>query len=203
MKTSNKNVVERVDGIRGNYHAVRALEVALAGGHSIVFVGCADSEGDVLASIAMDAGAKGYFIMPCPCGHFGSRSIKCSCSPAKIMRYRSGKKVKSRTFDDIQIEVNVPRPRDYTDTQHGFKNAIIRIDKAKQFLPMVSGKLEPEPRRLLDRGIEALGFGPKTVDSVVSVSKTIAALDGSTETRSSHVAEAIQYKMFNRGELRT
>src|SRR5213083_2978089 len=47
---------------------------------------------------------------PCPCGHCGSTSARCRCTPERIARYRG--RVSGPLADRVDIKLEVPAPRD-------------------------------------------------------------------------------------------
>ena len=95
--------------IRGNECAKRALLVAAAGSHSILFVGPPNCGKTMLRAVALELGLGNTFeARPCPCGYHGSPIRACDCSCAKIERCRAAWPVA-----DITIEVVQPPQREF------------------------------------------------------------------------------------------
>src|SRR5208282_4595807 len=90
--------------ICGNEMAKRALLVAAAGSHSILFVGPPNCGKTMLRAVALELGLGNTFeARPCPCGYHGSPIRACNCSCAKI-----DKSLAAWPVADITIEVIQP-----------------------------------------------------------------------------------------------
>lgn len=161
---------------------------------------------------------------PCPCGYWGSDhpGHPCTCSPARIAHYRS--KISGPLLDRIDLQVDVPRPREWTKEKFSLSSADMRAQvleaherqvRRYRMLQMnwnseLSGtalrrftKLDPDTADMLHRTIDALGLSMRAYDRILKLSRTIADLDGKENILSSHVAEAIQYRNLDRPQTET
>jgi len=59
-------------------------------------------------------------------------------------------------------------------------------------------KTDDKSKSLLEMAMEKFGFSARALSRILKVSRTIADIEGSTNIESTHVAEAIQYRSFDR-----
>lgn len=156
---------------------------------------------------------------PCPCGHYGDSIKPCTCTPQMIIRYRS--KISGPLLDRIDIHVEVPHVRyeelkDETPQEnsqavrerviearkiqlkrfHGeaiFSNAHMKTKHIKKFC-----KLDEQCHSLLQSAMEKLGLSARAYSKIIKVARTIADLEWSENIKTSHIAEAIQYRSLER-----
>ena len=155
---------------------------------------------------------------PCPCGHRGDGQRECLCTPPQVARYLS--RISGPLLDRIDLHVEVPRvlPAELTSAPTGESSPEIRarvlqaraIQQAR-FGGTASCNAQMTPRQLrrhcrlgeeekafLRRAIERLGLSARAYDRVLRLARTIADLEGSEGITAAHLAEAIQYRAFDR-----
>jgi len=152
---------------------------------------------------------------PCPCGYLGHYSGKCRCTPDQVARYRS--KISGPLLDriDLQIEVPAVAQQDLVRNASGEASDAIRsrVDAARRRQLERQGKpnLQLTTREidqqcvadetgamLLRQAISRLGLSARAYHRVLKVARTIADLAGDSAIASGQVAEAIQYRRFDR-----
>ncbi len=162
---------------------------------------------------------------PCPCGYLGSDhpGHTCTCSPARIAQYRS--KISGPLLDRIDLQVDVPRPKEWTREKFSLSSAEMRAQvldaHARQMqryshLPQIGwnselsgsalrrfARLDTGTADMLHQTIEALGLSMRAYDRILKLARTIADLDGQEPIQTNHVAEAIQYRNLDRPQLET
>ncbi|ETT53648.1 MULTISPECIES: YifB family Mg chelatase-like AAA ATPase [unclassified Paenibacillus] len=156
---------------------------------------------------------------PCMCGFLGNGNAeqRCSCSPAKIAKYRG--KISGPLLDRMDMQVDVPRPREGDRSVPPVSTAQMRSEvlraqaiQAKRYntLPIswnseLSGAalrryaaLRPEEEMLLSSILESLGLSMRAHDRIIKLARTIADLEGTEEISAAHLAEAVQYRNLDR-----
>lgn len=185
---------KKLEEVYGNECAKRALEVALVGGHCVVFLGSVNSPAQALAfigaRIAKDHNLpyKAYVAPICLCGAYGHPKVECCCSPNEI--YEHASLMREKIGDAVMfIETASPRPSDLK-YQGEFEEAFaVRVIASKGFRP-IPEKLGQDAEDILKM---AAGVYQFDYDKAIAVAKTIAQMGNSEIVGANHMAEAIQY----------
>lgn len=162
---------------------------------------------------------------PCPCGYFNHPTKPCSCTPGQVQNYLS--RVSGPMMDriDIQIEI-VPVP--YSDmASQTSRESSADIRKRVIFARQIQEKRfanepgiycnaqmnsrllrkyaqpTPEGQQVLRVAMERMGLSARAYDRILKVARTIADLDGSEQVEKCHIAEAISYRMLDKGSWAT
>lgn len=156
---------------------------------------------------------------PCPCGYYGSNKKECICSEQSINKYIG--KISGPMLDriDIHIEVNSIEYDKLNSGLTGESSETIRkrVNQARKLqlerykdegifsnselnnrLIEKYCKVDEEGRRLLKIAFENLNLSARAYNKVLKIARTIADLDGVENIKSSHIAEAIQYRALDR-----
>ncbi|MFI5307898.1 MAG: YifB family Mg chelatase-like AAA ATPase [Polyangiales bacterium] len=158
---------------------------------------------------------------PCPCGYQGHPRRICRCSPEQVRRYRG--RVSGPLLDRFDLHVALPplSVREVHDGAAGEDSGAVkaRVTAARQTraererrartgarsgasLLRMAAELEPTALRFLNRSMSELELSLRAYGKVLLVSRTIADLEASERVCLPHVAEAIQYRLFDRGQRR-
>lgn len=156
---------------------------------------------------------------PCPCGYYGDPRHECTCTREEIVRYRN--RISGPLMDRIDIHVDVPSVP-FTDLAKRMpaESSISirqRVQKARniqqQRFSEISARFNSEMgTREIDRfckvndksmgllqiAVDKLGLSARAYERILKVARTIADLDGTPGIRTSHVAEAISYRVIDR-----
>lgn len=155
---------------------------------------------------------------PCPCGFFGDLEKFCSCTPIQINKYQ--KKISGPLLDRIDLNVEVPRlklaelenstPAENSETIRKrverarrvqlqrfqnlkiFTNAEMTAEEIKKFC-----LLDSEEKQLLGLAVTNWHLSPRAYYRIIKIARTIADLDQQEKIKSSHLAEALQYRVKN------
>ena len=179
--------------IKGQEMPKRALAVAVAGNHSILFVGPPGCGKSMLRALGRRLGLiESYEAHPCPCGYYSDPRAACTCTPEQIGEYRKG-------WPTAQMFCEVcPVPsRDILAAWKGTTEADMRrwLASAGQ---RPQDKLDRYAEPLLKAAISELGLAAEHVATIRSVAVTIAAMAGASIVESSHMVEAINYRMLRK-----
>lgn len=154
---------------------------------------------------------------PCPCGWLGSLTHPCSCSAAAVERYQA--RLSGPLLDriDLQVELLPLPPRLLRDAHPGETSERVRerVERARAAqhrrfgpgqtnasVPMATMRaaapLAPEVHDRLLVALERFGLSPRAHDRIWRVARSIADLEGAAEIAAGHIAEALQYRAFDR-----
>jgi magnesium chelatase family protein len=157
---------------------------------------------------------------PCPCGFLGDERNSCVCNAAQIQRYES--RISGPLLDRIDMHLDVPvvpveemRTR---CTREGSASIKERVDRARTIQKMrftASNRiycnsqmgpreierycrLDDAGNQLLEKAVRKLGLSARAYHRILKIARTIADMESSAEITSGHVAEAVQYRRFDR-----
>jgi magnesium chelatase family protein len=156
---------------------------------------------------------------PCPCGYLGHYTDRCRCTPDQIARYRA--RISGPLLDriDLQLEVPAVPPEDLTRGIEGESSATIRNRVTQARARQLARQEKPNARlvareidahcapdadaaALLSKAITRLGLSARGYHRTLMVARTIADLAGADRISATHVAEAVQYRRFDRAPQR-
>lgn len=155
---------------------------------------------------------------PCPCGYYGDPIKECRCSPAEISRYQ--KRISGPLLDRIDIFIEVPRLEyekltDDTicDTSEHVRNRVeaarkiqlerfqaTRLSCNAEMTPVEVKEfchLEKEAQGLLRAAMKQFHLTARAFHRVLKLARTIADLEAAEAIRTTHLAEALQYRQRN------
>lgn len=156
---------------------------------------------------------------PCACGFAGDPSMRCTCTPHDIERYK--RRLSGPIMDRIDLQVNVPRLtpeellslKDNSEAQEPSSKIRERVitarkmqqDRWKEFgyvcnaeLPEKIVKryltLNDETRSYLAKMADKLNLSGRGLNRVLKISRTIADLAGEDQITKRHLAEALMFR---------
>jgi magnesium chelatase family protein len=157
---------------------------------------------------------------PCPCGYYNHPEKECMCAPGMVHKYLN--KISGPLLDriDLHVEVTPVNFEKLSEKRLSEKSEKIRerVIKAREIQndryseqkgmhsnAMMGSKqlreicrIDESGQTLLKQAMEKLGLSARAYDRILKVSRTIADLEGSENIKSSHLAEAIQYRSLDR-----
>lgn len=156
---------------------------------------------------------------PCPCGNYGSKTAECKCTPQQIRNYLG--KISGPLLDriDLQIEVDNISYEEFSDKTNLETSASVkkrtnaaRDIQQKRFAGTKAScnaqmtnaqinkycKLDASSEQLLEKAFKKFNLSARATTRILKVARTIADLDGEENISSRHIAEAIQYRSFDR-----
>ncbi len=152
---------------------------------------------------------------PCPCGYLGHANGKCRCTADQVARYRG--RISGPLLDRIDLQIEVPAlpESDLTGKAAGESSATIRarVEAAYQRQLARQGKAnsalgtreiechcqpDTDGAQLLKQAITRLNLSARAYHRILKVARTIADLSADGAVSGAHIAEAIQYRRFER-----
>ena len=153
---------------------------------------------------------------PCPCGHFGDGTGRCSCTPARRMRYRA--RVSGPLLDRLDLLVETAPWMDDVDSamstpsestpriaarvaaarrtqcrRQSTANAALGPAETERHCALGAAELD-----LLHRAIRSLGLSARSHHRLLRVARTIADLGQSERIENAHLLEALSYRRLER-----
>lgn len=155
---------------------------------------------------------------PCPCGYLSSSRYKCTCSSKQIKNYYN--KISGPILDRIDIQVEVP---EFNFIEHNMDNAensacirqrVLNCHKIQQarcgmkhqfFNSNLSNteiekyaSVDENSMKILKRAMEKINLSPRAYLKIIKIARTIADLEQQEKISSSHIFEALQYRLIDR-----
>lgn len=151
---------------------------------------------------------------PCPCGFDGDPDHSCSCSPGKALRYRQ--RLSGPLLDRIDLHVEVPRIDARTllltdSPAEGSQPVRERVVRARQRqlarqhkcnADLAGGEwraacqLDSRAMRRLEAAVTTLRLSARAGHRLIRVARTIADLAASDRVMTTHVDEAVGYRLY-------
>jgi magnesium chelatase family protein len=156
---------------------------------------------------------------PCPCGYYNHPEKDCVCHPGLVQKYLN--KISGPLMDRIDLHVEVtPVPfqelnvDSKEESSESVRNRVVAARKLQQQRFTQSSihsnalmttkqlrqvcRIDAKSKQLLDNAMQRLNLSARAYDRILKVARTIADLDNIKDIRTSHVAEAIQYRSLDR-----
>ncbi|MDH3327406.1 MAG: YifB family Mg chelatase-like AAA ATPase [Gammaproteobacteria bacterium] len=154
---------------------------------------------------------------PCPCGYHGDKNGQCRCTEEQVMRYKN--KISGPLMDRIDMHIDVPRlenvnqlsdkdpntesslqirqrvqaARDRQSARNGHCNAQLEVKEIEKYC-----KLDDSSQQFLNQTIEKLKLSNRAYHRILKVARTIADIEEQDNVTIKHIAEAVNYRRFDR-----
>lgn len=157
------------ESLVGQESVLRALEVAMVGGHSLCII--TEDPERFAEAFRHYPETKTAIVTPCPCGFYLHDSKLCICTAEEIEQHQ--KHTWPQDFD-IYVTANPGRLKD-----------LLEIEKPS---------IQKEAKELLGVGFNRFDLTYTEGKKVLQVAKTVAKLEGRDIIEPQHIAEALQYR---------
>lgn len=147
---------------------------------------------------------------PCPCGWRGHGTKSCSCTPDRVMRYRS--KISGPFLDRLDLHIALhaggydwlaqpageasatirQRVQRCCQQQYGRQGCLNALLSAAQV--QVYCQLDTAGTRLLRQSSQHWAWSSRAVHRLLRVARTLADMVGTSDIQVQQLAEAIQYR---------
>ncbi len=157
---------------------------------------------------------------PCPCGYYNHPEKQCVCGPGMVQKYLN--RISGPLMDRIDIHIEVtPVPfKELSGIKQSEKSEVVRqrVISARKiqehrfqglkgiyYNAQMSSKqqktfckIDDSCQLLLKNAMEKTGLSARAYDRILKVARTISDLDNSTEIKTEHIAEAINYRSLDK-----
>jgi len=153
---------------------------------------------------------------PCPCGYNGDSLKQCVCTPSQIIKYQN--KISGPILDRIDIHVEVPRVKQDELMKETLAESSIKIKKRVEQAVQIQKQrflkyqinfnsemwpkeikkycpLDQDSKDLVKKAITQFQLSTRSYYRVLKLARTIADLAGSEKVLTTHIAEALQYRL--------
>ncbi len=162
---------------------------------------------------------------PCPCGYKGDTMKACICGPNQVQRYLA--KISGPLMDRIDLQLEVARltesellsknqdvPNEAIETSAQVQERVIQARERQQARFEGSGirtnsemlpahikqhcQLDAPTEALMSQAVKRFNLSGRGFDRLLKLTRTIADLENSDTIQAQHLAEALQYRGFER-----
>lgn len=160
---------------------------------------------------------------PCPCGYATDPGRVCTCTPHQVQQYRA--RLSGPLLDRIDLHVEVPAvpfqdfaaealPNGAPGTSGAMRRAVVRArelqgarykgtplscnaDLSGRWLEMFC-PLSGPVRTFLANAADKLALSARACSRIIRIARTVADLDEERDIEVRHLAEAVNYRIFDR-----